>query len=99
MTTTKHTVNGDQANGWYCYQCSFATRDVELAAIHDGLRIATDHVFPPIPIRQFDWCAYDDNSYDGPGSVLGHGRTEQEAIENLTQELAERGETKDGGPR
>ena len=33
---TKHTINGDQQNGWYCYQCDFFTRDVALAAEHDG---------------------------------------------------------------
>lgn len=32
----KHVVNGDQQNGWYCYECDFSTRDVELAAAHDG---------------------------------------------------------------
>lgn len=32
-----HVVNGDQLNGWYCYQCDFFTRDVEKAAEHDGM--------------------------------------------------------------
>jgi hypothetical protein len=85
----KHVMNGDERNGWYCYECRFSTRDVALAAAHDGVRISTDYSFPPIPIRQFDWCAYDDNTYDGPGSILGHGRTEQEAIDDLTQQLSE----------
>jgi hypothetical protein len=44
------------------------------------VKIRTEHVYPPIPIRQFDWCAYDYDTYDGPGSILGHGATEQAAI-------------------
>lgn len=50
------------------------------------MKIHTEHVFPPIPIRQFDWCAYDDDTYDGPGSVLGHGPTEQLAIADFITE-------------
>jgi len=37
----KHTVNGDQQNGWYCYQCDFFTRDVTEAAAHDGVMISS----------------------------------------------------------
>jgi hypothetical protein len=33
----KHTVNGDEQNGWYCYVCQFFSRDVAKAAEHDGL--------------------------------------------------------------
>lgn len=44
-------------------------------------KIITQHVFPPLPIRAFDWCAYyDDSEESGP---YGHGRTEDEAIEDL----------------
>ena len=32
----KHIMNGDERNGWYCYACSFFTRDVAAAAKHDG---------------------------------------------------------------
>jgi hypothetical protein len=32
----------------------------------------------PIPIRCFDWCAYDD-AYE-PGKPIGYGATENEAI-------------------
>lgn len=43
--------------------------------------ITTSHVFPPIPLRQFDWLA----GYDGEeeSQQYGWGRTEQEAIDNL----------------
>lgn len=39
--------------------------------------IQTNNIFPPIPMRCFDWCAYRDPE---PGHLMGYGRTEQEAI-------------------
>jgi hypothetical protein len=50
-------------------------------------RIRTSYIYPPIPIRQFDWSAVDDN-YE-PGDPIGYGATEQEAIENLKQLIEE----------
>ena len=53
------------------------------------MKILTEFIFPPIPLRQFDWSAtYDD--YDGaPDSgnrgEIGYGRTEQEAIDDLKE--------------
>lgn len=44
-------------------------------------KIRTHYVFPPIPLRQFDWCAVRD-SYE-PGWPIGYGRTEAEAIADL----------------
>jgi hypothetical protein len=56
-------------------------------------------VAPPIPTRNFDWQAYDadtyDASYDGEdenghhwkSSPLGHGATPQEAIDSLMEQL------------
>ena len=44
-------------------------------------KIITNHDFPPIPIRSFDWSAYREN-YD-EGDLIGQGATEQEAIEDL----------------
>jgi hypothetical protein len=44
--------------------------------------IITEHVFPPIPMRQFDWCAYRDG-YEPPdsdgvgGGIVGWGRTRE----------------------
>lgn len=43
------------------------------------MKIVTEHVYPPIPIRQFDWCAH----YDDPEGYTASGATEQEAIDNL----------------
>lgn len=54
----------------------------------------TSHVYPPIPIRTYDWCAYRD-SYEPPdpdgvgGGLIGWGRTEAEAIEDLEAQEAE----------
>lgn len=54
-------------------------------------RIRTEFVYPPIPSRAFDWCAVDDNTYDGDGhSPIGYGPTEQDAIDDLIEQLEER---------
>ena len=37
------------------------------------------------------WLAYDDDSYGGPGSAVGSGYTKQEAIDDLVEQLLERG--------
>jgi hypothetical protein len=54
--------------------------------------IQTSHDFPPIPDRSHDWSAVLDN-YDGAPDAgyqpVGHGATEQEAIDNLLEILAE----------
>jgi hypothetical protein len=44
-------------------------------------RIITSHIYPPIPIREFDWIAYRDGSEEsGP---FGHGPTEALAVQDL----------------
>ena len=43
--------------------------------------------YPPIPIRSFDWSAYVDDTYDGPGCPLGHGPTEAAAISDLYDQM------------
>ena len=43
--------------------------------------IVTHHIFPPIPIRDFDWCAYRDPEV----TPYGYGRTEEEAIADLLE--------------
>lgn len=51
-------------------------------------KIVTSHVFPPIPTRQFDWCAFYDG--DEESGNYGYGATEAEAVkdflENCTSE-------------
>lgn len=50
-------------------------------------RIITEHVYPPIPIRCFDWCATFD-SYE-PGSPIGYGPTKEAAIAALLEQVEE----------
>lgn len=46
-----------------------------------GPKIITSFVYPPIPMRQFDWQAYFDGEEELGG--YGSGKTEQEAIDDL----------------
>lgn len=51
------------------------------------MRIITDHVFPPIPERSMDWCAF----FDGQEEKTrwqGWGPTEAAAIADLHERLA-----------
>ena len=52
------------------------------------MTIITKYDPPPIPIRQFDWSAIDDDTYE-PGCPIGWGATEQEAINDLLEKLNE----------
>jgi hypothetical protein len=54
------------------------------------MKIKTDYWIKPIPLRNFDWSAVDDDSYDGPGSPIGHGQTREDAIKDLMYQLADR---------
>ncbi len=47
---------------------------------HDT-QIITSLVYPPIPIRTFDWCAYRENGDER--SPRGWGRTKDDAIADL----------------
>ena len=42
-------------------------------------KIIVDYVYPPIPIRSFDYAAY----FDGEEERVGYGATPREAIEEL----------------
>jgi hypothetical protein len=44
--------------------------------------IITRYIYPPIPQRFFDWCAYRDPE---PGFLCGWGSTEQLAIADLLE--------------
>jgi len=50
----------------------------------DMNKIKTQHINPPIPIRDFDWEAVRE-SYD-IGGLIGYGKTEQQAIDNLIEQ-------------
>lgn len=44
-------------------------------------KIITDHVYPPIPIRTFDWCAFYEG--DAESQNYGWGKTKEKAIQDL----------------
>lgn len=50
--------------------------------------IVIEFVYPPIPLRQFDWCAtWDNDEPNDNGQMLhGYGRTPLEAIRELLDE-------------
>lgn len=60
------------------------------SAVLAKLKVRTECVYPPIPIRDYDWSAVDDNTYDGPGNPIGWGRTEQAAIDDLIEQFQDR---------
>jgi hypothetical protein len=47
------------------------------------MKILTTYVYPPIPLRTLDWCAY----YEGQeeSGDYGWGASEQEAINDLKE--------------
>ena len=51
-------------------------------------KIVTSFVYPPIPWRQFDWCAWIDG--DEESGPYGYGPTEDAAIADLRDELEAR---------
>jgi hypothetical protein len=63
------------------------TRDTDLETIGD-LTIRVTCVCPPIPLRQFDYCAYIDG-HEEETARYGWGFTRPEAIADLLQVLAE----------
>lgn len=54
------------------------------------MKILTQFVYPPIPIRCYDWEAIREG-YD-EGDPVGYGSTEQEAVEALIELELERSE-------
>lgn len=54
------------------------------------LAVKTECICPPIPVRNFDWLAFiDGHEEDGP---FGRGATEEAAIEDLIEQVAELGQ-------
>ena len=53
------------------------------------MKIQTSFWLKPIPDRNHDWMAVDDDTYE-PGCPCGSGATEQEAIDDLLTQIAER---------
>jgi hypothetical protein len=56
-----------------------------MAERHLGVAIVTNHVFPPIPCRRHDWCAYPDGEEENGN--YGWGPTEAAAIADLIEIL------------
>ena len=50
----------------------------------DARKITTSHDCPPIPVRDYDWSASRED-WD-LGDLIGYGRTEQEAIDDLVEQ-------------
>ena len=50
-------------------------------------RIVTSHVYPPIPVRSYDWCAHYDGEEEAGG--YGWGSTEEEAVRDFLENCAE----------
>lgn len=59
-------------------------------------KIVTHNSFPPIPVRQFDWCAF----YDGEEEAgsYGYGATEAEAVADFIENCAEDHDERLGDP-
>lgn len=62
------------------------------------MKLVTHFEYPPIPMRDFDWCAYDSDTYDAElvdgvwtsSSIVGRGKTEAEAIADYWAQLEDR---------
>ena len=54
----------------------------------DRGKLITVRVYPPIPIREFDWCAYHEDDVEA-ARLYGWGRTEPEAVADLKQIIAD----------
>lgn len=61
------------------------------------MKIVTEFVNPPIPIRSMDWSAIDSDTYDCDcdqdgffsNCPVGRGSTEQEAIDDLMDQMVD----------
>jgi hypothetical protein len=52
------------------------------------MNIVTEYIHPPISLRDWDWQAVDDDTYEGdPRQPIGYGRTEQKAIQDLLEQI------------
>lgn len=49
--------------------------------------VKTNFIYPPIPIRKFDWIAWFDGYEET--KIAGYGETEAEAVSDLWREASE----------
>ena len=62
------------------------------------MSIVTHYAPPPMPVRSFDWSAYDASTYDADcdqdgyfsNSPVGYGATEAEALADLQSQVEDR---------
>ena len=52
------------------------------------MQIKTSHIYPPIPIRSYDWMAYVDG-HEEDTWLQGYGATEAQAIAELQERIEE----------
>jgi hypothetical protein len=60
----------------------------------NGVKVRTTFEYPPIPVRSMDWSAVTDD-YDADcdqdgffsNCPIGHGATEQDAIDDLLEQM------------
>jgi hypothetical protein len=60
-------------------------------------KLKTVCVYPPIPDRRWDWCAYYDG--DEESGNIGYGTTEAEAVADFIENYAEEYEEQDARQR
>jgi hypothetical protein len=72
---------------------------LSIVSIRQEIDLVTTFDYPPIPIRCLDWSAIDSNTYDASfegsdesgdhwkSGPIGHGKTENEAIQDLFDQL------------
>lgn len=56
------------------------------------MNIKTEYDPKPIPLRAFDWTAYDEETYDGAEDSstrgqVGYGATREEAVTDLMEKI------------
>lgn len=51
------------------------------------MKIKTVYDPPPIPLRDRDWCAWDEETCHGDSDQFGWGATEEEAIRDLIENV------------
>ena len=57
--------------------------------------MVTRNIYPPIPLRDFDWCAYDADACGCPEChpIQGFGKTEFESILDFLEQFLEQRRT------
>lgn len=77
-------LRGDAMSGDYDAR---EDRELQIERIEArGFKIVTRMIKPPIPVRDYDWCAFLDG-YEEKTSWQGWGRTQLEALDDLLDNL------------